>query len=465
MSDQKQEMNKKQKKTSQGLMSSKSILQRAAVNPEPPYNVPPIVHEVLNSPGQLLDAETRELIEPRFGYDFSQVRVHTDTKAAESAKAINASAYTLGKDIVFGTDQYVTQTQEGQELLAHELAHVVQIDGTGTAVDPNRISPANHLSEQQANTASYSHSMSVLNIAPVGIALKRKPTKTSSASEEKVQTFKVGAEEVDTDKLYDDLRKGKNSAIGKAEGYFRDYRLALLEAINSFQIFARGKISQLKKAPAGFDNIFKLATDIVAELLIKKIPIIGELEIVEKVIKGLTKEASDKAIKIITGEGRRNATVEKAQDAMDGFQREMQDSMASFFKDALEGVKSKIDEDNPDIEWLLVLSQRAEDKSKKSGDIHLIKALETLGLPIPGKVSIYTPLLQELLFQFSEMLATELLYEEHPEYKDPWSWIEEDERKRMLWPKVREQKREASIYLKTSAIKRKEPKAESIQIY
>src|SRR6266567_1978975 len=81
---------------------SEGMLQRTAVNPLPGNEVPPIVHDVLRSPWQPLDHATRAFMEPRFGYDFSGVRVHTDAKAAESARAVNAQAYTLGRDLVFG---------------------------------------------------------------------------------------------------------------------------------------------------------------------------------------------------------------------------------------------------------------------------------------------------------------------------------------------------------------------------
>jgi hypothetical protein len=88
--------------------------------------VPPIVHEVLRSSGQPLDAATRSFMEVRFGYDFSQVRVHTDAQAAESARAVNALAYTVGEDVVFGPDGFRPDTSAGQKLLAHELTHVLQ---------------------------------------------------------------------------------------------------------------------------------------------------------------------------------------------------------------------------------------------------------------------------------------------------------------------------------------------------
>ena len=87
---------------------------------------PPIVQQVLRSRGQPLDPATRAFFEPRFGRDFSGVRVHTDTKAAESARDINALAYTVGKDVVFGAEQYAPGTKEGKRLLAHELTHTLQ---------------------------------------------------------------------------------------------------------------------------------------------------------------------------------------------------------------------------------------------------------------------------------------------------------------------------------------------------
>jgi hypothetical protein len=89
-------------------------------------DVPPIVHEVLRSSGQPLDPTTCAFMEPRFGHDFSQVRVHADSKAAESARAVNAQAYTMGHDIIFAKGFYSLGTSEQKILLAHELVHVVQ---------------------------------------------------------------------------------------------------------------------------------------------------------------------------------------------------------------------------------------------------------------------------------------------------------------------------------------------------
>ena len=94
---------------------------------------PPIVHEVLRSPGRPLHPGLRSEMEARFGHDFARVRVHTDARADESARAVGALAYTVGRDIVFTGGGYVPGSQRGRGLLAHELTHVVQQRTAGTA--------------------------------------------------------------------------------------------------------------------------------------------------------------------------------------------------------------------------------------------------------------------------------------------------------------------------------------------
>ena len=94
---------------------------------------PESVDRVLASSGRPLDAALRGDMEQRFGHDFSQVRVHRGEAAAQSARAINANAYTVGQHIVFNNGEYAPQTQEGRRLLAHELTHVVQQQGAPRA--------------------------------------------------------------------------------------------------------------------------------------------------------------------------------------------------------------------------------------------------------------------------------------------------------------------------------------------
>lgn len=126
-------------------------IQRSAVNATPVNSVPPIVHEVLSFPGQPLDAGTRAFMEPRFGHDFSQVRVHTNARAAESARAVNALAYTVGRDVVFQEGIYEPETGEGRRLLAHELTHVVQQGGATLSRQSLVISSSDSSTESEAD--------------------------------------------------------------------------------------------------------------------------------------------------------------------------------------------------------------------------------------------------------------------------------------------------------------------------
>ncbi|MQA92288.1 MAG: DUF2272 domain-containing protein [Gemmatimonas sp.] len=91
-----------------------------------PSTAPPIVNQTLRSPGQPLDARTRAFMEPRFGRDFTHVRVHTGTGAAEAAGAVQAKAFTVDNHVVFGAGQFSPASGDGRRLLAHELTHVVQ---------------------------------------------------------------------------------------------------------------------------------------------------------------------------------------------------------------------------------------------------------------------------------------------------------------------------------------------------
>lgn len=104
----------------------KALRRRAAGALRDAEHTPDSVHEVLNSTGSPLAPATRGLFETRFGHDFSRVRVHTDARAAASARAVNAFAYTVGQQIAFDAGQYAPETPAGRNLLAHELAHTVQ---------------------------------------------------------------------------------------------------------------------------------------------------------------------------------------------------------------------------------------------------------------------------------------------------------------------------------------------------
>jgi Domain of unknown function (DUF4157) len=145
------------------------------------------IGDVLRAPGQPLDPATRGLMEPRFGHDFSRVRVHADAAAAQSARAAGALAYTVGNQIVFGKDQYAPDTDPGRKLLAHELAHTVQQhDGIEAAGAQNgAVGRPDDIPERQADSAAAQIARGLgapvgglaarLSPAPAGVSLQRQP--------------------------------------------------------------------------------------------------------------------------------------------------------------------------------------------------------------------------------------------------------------------------------------------------
>jgi hypothetical protein len=122
------------------------------------------------SSGQPLNATTRELMESRFRHDFSHVRVHADDQAASAAAALNALAYTAGRDVVFGVGQYAPHSGAGQKLLAHELTHVVQQGAglTGTAMKREIGEPGDPLEMEADRVASR-----VMDGGPLGPPISR----------------------------------------------------------------------------------------------------------------------------------------------------------------------------------------------------------------------------------------------------------------------------------------------------
>jgi len=167
-------------------------LQRSPASPTSPFSAPPIVQDVLSSAGHPLDASLRAFMEPRFGHDFSRVRVHTNQLAADSAREINALAYTVGQDVVFSAGQYAPYSLAGQKLLAHELTHVVQQSTDHQATPVHRSTAGltilnSDRQEQTADTAASriaaGHSV---RLSPGGtrIGLQRQPSRGKISRQE-----------------------------------------------------------------------------------------------------------------------------------------------------------------------------------------------------------------------------------------------------------------------------------------
>jgi hypothetical protein len=138
--------------------------------------VPASVQEVTQAPGRPLDASTRQFMEPRFGYDFSRVRVHTDARAAASADAVDARAYSVGSNIAFAANEYEPTTQRGRDLIAHELAHTIQQSrGTGRSASRASTSDGHERAADAASAAVMRGANFAVNLSPSEVGLARKP--------------------------------------------------------------------------------------------------------------------------------------------------------------------------------------------------------------------------------------------------------------------------------------------------
>ena len=157
----------------------------------------PVKDLLASSSGQPLDRDTQALMQDRLGHDFSDVRVHAGSQATESAKSVNAHAYTVGTDIVFQSDRYTPETEPGQKMLAHELTHVVQqkagpVDGTPA---PGGIS-VSHPSDafEQAAERNAEQAMSEGAAPQSAMATPAAGSLQREAEEEELQTSSVQRE-------------------------------------------------------------------------------------------------------------------------------------------------------------------------------------------------------------------------------------------------------------------------------
>ncbi|MBE9581068.1 MAG: DUF4157 domain-containing protein [Proteobacteria bacterium] len=138
--------------------------------------VPASVDRVLASSGTPLEPMLRQDMGQRFGHDFSRVRVHSGMAAEQSTREVNANAYTAGHNVVFGAGRFEPETHEGQRLIAHELAHVVQQSGSDgvrvghAGLRPNSPRLLAHIAQQSAGNFSTTPTVQRQTAAPASAA-------------------------------------------------------------------------------------------------------------------------------------------------------------------------------------------------------------------------------------------------------------------------------------------------------
>jgi hypothetical protein len=206
-----------------------------------PENTSSLVQDALRSPGQPLDTTTRTLMESHFGQDFSQVRVHMYGKATESARAIDALAYTVGRDVVFGAKQYAPGSTKGRQLLAHELTHVIQGGkaGSKTPSQSFRVSEPDSLAEVEASAVAEAVS-SGRPISPVRPQASPGTIHRQEADEQ--TTKKENTEEArKREKILDDMTRDMNPS--------KELRTRMLSAMRAFTL---SQLRRMQKAGVRF---------------------------------------------------------------------------------------------------------------------------------------------------------------------------------------------------------------------
>ena len=152
------------------------------------------VHDVVGSGGgSPLAPDVKGEMESRLGHDFSDVRVHNDSQAHESARSVNAHAYTVGSNIVFQRDKYDPSSSEGKTMLAHELTHVVQqrsgpVDGTSAAGGIKVSDPSDRFEREASANADRVMSADVTASPAAGTPSATAAVQRDEAPEEEEET-------------------------------------------------------------------------------------------------------------------------------------------------------------------------------------------------------------------------------------------------------------------------------------
>ena len=279
-------------------------------------NVPSIVYQVLRSPGQPLEPSIRAFMESKFGYDLGNVRVHTDKRATTSAEELSANAFTVNNHVVFGAHKFTPQSQTGKQLLAHELAHVVQTREASSTV--SRIVPRDSEWEKDADKAS----LSIQHGKPYSVKT-RAPAAVYRQAQENIPV--VGPLPEQKQRLLNRLRfakrigdlvrrnyvqliknlgnasfaflggiiGGMQAKISRNEwSYFQNRMLKAQEPFSGFQTgFLVGAIEQfwrdLYKTVIGIESLIKIVSELTEEKLLAR---------VEKAIEFLGSSKADREI-------------------------------------------------------------------------------------------------------------------------------------------------------------------------
>ncbi len=318
-------------------------------------NVSSAVEQTLQSTGQLMDKSTRSFMEARFGYDFGNVKIHNDSLAHQSSREINALAYTHGNHVVFGNGHYQPNSNQGRQLLAHELVHVVQQQNINVSrhthknIDKNLIGseektdviqtnrneevkrqPAN---EDQVQVPLWANSSSDAPIPGVPVPEYEKPTAGYAYTDKDWETFQ------------DELAKRERINKKNAGLFISDYSSAVISlwgAHVSKVMADAGKIAGW----SFFDKMLKFIAIKTIEIVASELLTPAAVEIFETFGKALSEKVAEKGIEAISAyagehiaeaaeEGTKDAQIEVAKEQVDKVTESLSKLLATINVDAI----------------------------------------------------------------------------------------------------------------------------------
>ncbi len=374
------------------------------------------------SGGAALPKDTRAGMEARLGHAVKDdVRVHTGAAAERSAQGLGARAYTVGSDVVFGAGEFAPGTDHGDDLLAHELAHVVQHDETGQPANPGRLNPRGHASEQQAQAASQGQP-TALNAAPAGIAravgdnepaapvvdeaqvpaaVPGSPTVTAAKPE-------ITVEDIERDKAIDD-------AIEIADTRGRtllntDYN-DVQDASRDFESTTADGIDSLDAVPSGYLGLASTIVGFVASAVSTRYN-----------KRALTAGTTVFSTMFTMGQTQLTADATKANDTdpkaaakavMRAAAKAINTAQAAFFSSMREDLHSALVKR---AQWYPEVADLLADGSLESIDQVLN---QHVGVPNPDTNSLYGPVRESMEIAFEDWKTKQVRHEQY-------HWITED---------------------------------------
>ncbi len=349
------------------------------------------VGTLLRQGGNRLPDGTRRGMEQRLGADLEDVQVHTDAEAADQAQRLGARAFTAGNRIAFAEGAYAPGTSAGDELLAHELAHVAQQQQTGHRTDPRRISPASHPSERQAAQAARGEP-TPLDTAPAGIA-RYAPGEEPAAPAPAAAATPAAPEPADPAEV---LLRTIGLADTIARGYLDTHYNDIQDALRDFEESATDQIAAMDGAPSGLWSLLSLV-DTVNTIVSSKFPI-GRIG---KVITGVISESSPvrsalQTIMTTKVTNERDAAKDRATELVRGFGQQSGSAQAAAFKRAREALRGQL--------FALAAGSADERALLETASAEAV-VTEQLGIPSPDSTSLYRPIRLQLEIEFADWLT------------------------------------------------------------